>query len=542
MNMLRSISLKNLATISDASMEFEKGLNVITGETGSGKSILVDGLMLAVGARADRSMVRPGEKTASVEAVFVREGGEETVIRREISGAGRSRIFIDDALSTLDDVRNAVQDFVALHSQRSTPVLLKTARQLDILDTFAGVLDLRDKYSKLFSNWKITVARREELTTFLGQSGANRELLMHEISLYEQLNPSVEDYNSLAEQRLKIRKRMEQSMVFQNTLSALQGDNGAVAVLSGLQRSILKEAPGREELIELLSQACISAEEAASLLLAEMSDIDDAPARVSEIDSRLDEYSALIARSGGTVETMVDHGNSLSRELQKYLSAEEEKAKLDGMLPELLKQVTQVAGNLSEKRQAAADKFSEKVVAELKQLNMPHAQFSVQFSTPASSVGADGIQLGSRGAESVVFVFSANMGIPVDSLEAVASGGELSRVALALALVTADSYAASTLVFDEIDAGTGGETANNLAESLLRAASTRQVIVISHLAQIASRAHRHLAVTKGYRSNMPVTAVTVLHNRQQRVSEIARLLGGGAGAEEHAMRLLGGAT
>jgi len=537
--MLRSISLKNLATISDASMEFEKGLNVITGETGSGKSILVDGLMLAIGARADRSMVRPGAKTASVEAVFVRESGDETVIRREISGAGRSRVFIDDALSTLDDVRNAVQDFVALHSQRSTPVLLKTARQLDILDTFAGVQDLRSEYRNLFAGWKTAAARTKELSEFLVQSGANRELLTHEIFLYEQLNPSVEDYNLLTERRGEIRKNMEQSMVFQNTLDALQGDNGVSTVLAGLLRNTLKEVPGREELIELLSQACISVDEAANLLLSEMSDIDDAPARISEIDSRLDEYSALMARSGGTVDSMVDHGNSLSRELQKYLSAEQEKTELDSALPELLKEVTQTADKLSAKRQAAAGRLSEKVVAELKQLNMPYAQFSVQFNAPASSVAAGGIQLGTSGAESVVFMFSANMGIPGDSLEAVASGGELSRVALALALVTADSNAASTLVFDEIDAGTGGETANSLAESLLRAASARQVIVVSHLAQIASRAHRHLAVTKGYSSNMPVTAVAVLRHRQQRVSELARLLGGGAGAEEHAIRLLG---
>ncbi|MCD6588623.1 MAG: AAA family ATPase [Candidatus Fermentibacteraceae bacterium] len=540
MNMLRSITLKNLATISDASMEFEKGLNVITGETGSGKSILVDGLMLAVGARADRSMVRPGAKTASVEAVFVQKNGDETVVRREISGAGRSRVFIDDALSTLEDVRNSVQDFVALHSQRSTPVLLKTARQLDILDTFAGVLDLRDEYRQLFADWKTAAARSEELTAFLGQSSANRELLMHEISLYEQLNPSVEDYNLLTERRGKIRKHMEQSMVFQNTLSALQGDDGVSVILSGLLRNIQKEAPGHEEISELLSQACISADEAANLLLAEMSDIDEAPSQISEIDNRLDNYSALMARSGGTVDSMVDHGNSLSMELRKYQSAEQEKTELDGALPELLKQVIQTAGELSAKRQTAAARLSEKVVAELRQLNMPHAQFSVQFNVPVSSVAAAGIQLGTRGAESAVFMFSANMGIPRDSLEAVASGGELSRVALALALVVADSYAASTLVFDEIDAGTGGETANNLAESLLRAASTRQVIVISHLAQIASRAHRHLAVTKGYSSNMPVTEVTVLHHRQQRISELARLLGGGPGAEEHAMRLLGG--
>lgn len=536
--MLRSITLKNLATISDTSMQFEKGLNVITGETGSGKSILVDGLMLAIGARADKSLVRSGTKTASVEAVFQLPGGDEKLIRREVSAQGRSRVFMDDALSTLEEVRGIVQDFVALHSQRSTPVLLKPVRQMDILDDFAGVLQLRKKYQKVFSEWKTATARSDELRTFLGESNAGLELLLHEISLFDQVDPSIEDYDLLVSQRMQIKKIMEQSTLFQETLDALHGDDGVSSVLTGVLRRIQREAPEREELVELLSQASISVEEASSLVLSDVSDLEDAPVRISGIDSRLDEYSALISRCGGTVQAMIDHRESLSRKLQEYSIVREELKTIEKALPELTEKVLKIAGQLTAKRKAAGRKLSEQSVMEMKCLNMPFAEFSIKFNPPISSTIVEEIHLDSRGAESVLFMFSANKGIPQESLESVASGGELSRVALALALVVADSSSASTLVFDEIDAGTGGETAHNLAESLLRAASSRQIIVVSHLAQIASRAHRHLAVTKTYSEGMPVTTVETLNYRSGQLKELTRLLGGGAGAEDHASKLL----
>ncbi len=539
MLMLRSITLKNLATISDTSLQFESGLNVITGETGSGKSILVDGLMLATGARADKTLVRPGSRTASVEAVFQLPESDEIFVRREISAQGRSRVFIDDALSTLEEAREAVQGFVTLHSQRTTPVLLKPSRQMDILDSFAGAMPLRKKFQQSFAEWKTATARCAELREFLGESGASRELLLHEMSLFDQVDPSIEDYDFLVDQRLRIKKVMEQSALFQETLGAFQGDDGVSAILSGVLRRIQREAPEREELAELVSQASISLEEASSLVLAEISDMEDGPDRISGIDSRLDEYSKLISRCGGTVRSMIEHRESLLSRLQEYRLAEEELKTVENALPELTEKVTETAGQLTAKRKTAGKKLSEQSVTEMKDLNMPFAQFSVQFNPPVSPTIVGGRTLDSRGAESVLFMFTANKGIPQDSLEAVASGGELSRVALALALVIADSGSASTLIFDEIDAGTGGETAHNLAESLLRAASSRQIIVISHLAQIASRAHRHLAVTKTYSDGMPVTTVTELDSRPEQLKELARLLGGGAGAEDHASTLLG---
>ncbi len=541
MLMLRSISLKNLATISDTSMEFGKGLNVITGETGSGKSILVDGLMLAIGARADKALVRPGTKTASVEALFQLPNGEETLIRREISALGRSRVFMDDALSTLEEVRTNVQDYITLHSQRSTPVLLKASRQMDVLDSFAGVMPLRETYLQMFTKWNSANARSRKLKKFLGESNATVELLLHEMSLFDQIEPSLEDYNSLVESRLQVRKTMEQATLFEQSMEALQGDDGVATVLSGLLRRFQREASEREELAELISQATISLDEASNLIMLEISALEDAPVKISGIDSRLDEYSVLISRCGGTIGSVLEHRETLSLRLQEYSDAGEELKSIEAELPGLTAEVRVIAGQLTEKRKAAAGKLAAQSVAEMKKLNMPYAQFGIQFNPPfASPSMVAELQLDSCGAESVQFMFSANKGIPMDSLETVASGGELSRVALALALVVADSSSPATLVFDEIDAGTGGETAHNLAESLLKASHNRQIIVISHLAQIASRAHRHLAVTKTYSEGLPTTLVSVLDSEPEQLKELARLLGGGAGAEHHASLLLGG--
>ncbi len=540
MLMLRSIFLKNLATISDTSMQFANGLNVITGETGSGKSILVDGLMLAIGARADKALVRPGTKTASVEALFQLPNGEETLIRREISAQGRSRVFMDDALSTLEEVRTAVQDYIILHSQRSTPILLKTSRQMDVLDTYAGTMLLREGYLELFTRWNSANARSRKLRKFLGESNATVDLLLHEMSLFDQIDPSLEDYNSLVESRLHVRKTMEQATLFEQSLEALQGDEAVSTVLSGILRRVQREASEREELAELISQALISIDEASSIISSEISDLEDAPVKISGIDSRLDEYSILISRCGGTITSMLDHRETLSLRLSEYSDAEEELKSIEADLPVLTAEVTGAAGQLSLKRKSAAGKLAAQSVTEMKKLNMPFAQFEIQFNPPLLPSLVKEIQLDSLGAESIHFMFSANKGIPVDSLETVVSGGELSRVALALALVVADSSSPATLVFDEIDAGTGGETAHNLAESLLKASHNRQIIVISHLAQIASRAHRHLAVTKTYSEGMPTTMVSVLDSKPEQLRELARLLGGGAGAEDHAALLLGG--
>lgn len=535
---LKSITLKNLATISDTSVEFERGLNVLTGETGSGKSILVDGLMLATGKRADRSLVRPGTRNASVEAVFLDPAGGETIVRREISLEGRSRVFIDDSLSTLDEVRAAVRHFTELHSQRSTPVLLKSARQLEILDDFSGTTGLREAFNAEFIRFRRALSKIEELRAFIRNSSSSREILLHEMNMFLELVPSEQDYGDLTRQEAELRNAARHTVLFGRSVDILQGEEGVSSLLAGVLGGIKRESPGSGAIIDLLEQASIAVNEASSLLAREISTGEDAPGRMAEIETRLDRYSELMSRFGGTLEGVLAAGESLSERLQEFDEAEASLEELVLFAEKASSRLVDMAKELSGKRRRGAEKLSRRVCGEIRSLNMPHASFYVEFRGPVNAISAGGAELGSTGAETVVFMFTANRGIPPDTLESVASGGELSRVALAVALALADSGSASTLIFDEIDSGTGGETAHLLADSLLRAAGSRQIIVISHLAQIASRAHRHMAVEKTISGEMPATVVNHLDTREKRLGELSRLLGGGDGAKAHASRLL----
>lgn len=535
---LKSITLKNLATISDTSLEFERGLNVLTGETGSGKSILVDGLMLATGKRADRSLVRPGTRNASVEAVFLDPAAGETIVRREISLDGRSRVFIDDSLSTLDEVRAAVRHFAELHSQRSTPDLLKSSRQLEIVDDFAGTTGLREAFNGEFTGYRGALSKIERLRSFIQSSASSREILLHEMNMFQELVPSEQDYAELTRRERELRNAARHAVLFGQSEDILQGENGVSSLLTSVLGNIQRESPGSGAIIDLLEQASIAVNEASSLIAREISTGEDAPGMMAEIERRLDRYSELMSRFGGTLEGMLAAGESLSERLREFDDAEASLEELELFAEKASRGLVEMAEELSGKRRRGAEELSRRVCGEIRSLNMPHADFHVEFRDPVKAISVGGAELGSTGAETAVFMFTANRGIPPDTLESVASGGELSRVALALALSLADSGSASTLIFDEIDSGTGGETAHLLADSLLRAAGSRQIIVISHLAQIASRAHRHMAVEKTFSSEMPATVVNHLDTRKKRLGELTRLLGGGDGAAAHAARLL----
>lgn len=536
--MLVSITLRNLATISDASLEFDRGLNVLTGETGSGKSILIDGLMLATGKRADRSMVRPGAKTAFVEAVFSGEDREETMVRREISLKGRSRIFIDDSLATLDDVRDHVRNYVELHSQRSTPDLLRPREQLLRLDRFAGHEALREECCSAFNELKGCIRELEKVEGFLAGSSGNREVLLHEMSLFEEFRPELDDYLNLSRREMEIRSAVTQAELFSRVMESLDGEDGLCSQVHGLRKALMTGSSGNEQLTELLDQAGIALGEASMLVSRKLQEGEEAPELMRPVEERLDGYSRLMARFGGTIESVIEAGRNLRSRLSEYDEAAERKEVLQRSIEELTSRVALLSGRLTAGRKKAGAELSVRAVEEMRSLNMPWAEFTVSLTGLPDGLPVNGRNTGPYGADRAVFMFSANRGMPSDTLDAVASGGEMSRVALALALAMAERASPSTLIFDEIDAGTGGETAHHLAESLLRSSLNRQVIVISHLAQIAARAHRHLAVEKELKGTMPVTTVRNLKAPEARAEELARLLGGGEGARDHARKLL----
>ena len=541
--MLTYLALRNLATISDTTLEFDSNLNVLTGETGAGKSILIDGLLLTLGERADTALVRPGTKLASVEAVFLNSDESELLIRREIRAGGRSRIFINDELTTLEEARKRISGIIDLHSQRSTPALLLRRVQQTAFDEFGGNSNLAGDLSYMYEEYRSLLQRLDDLRENHEKNLESRELIRHELSLIEKLNPSLEDNQSLVSERKDLKASQNSVETLHIIVDAISGDDGIIAALGKFRNELSHTTIELHETIELLDQAEISLSETSSSCNAILGRVDSAPWRLKEIDDRLDAYSELLGRCGGSLERLLQRRRTLLTDLEEYESLERELLDLETMVPDKSKMLHETAERLSISRKSAVKKLQSCVQKELRLLGMPHAVFNVIMHDPPlnRSLTLGGRNICSDGFEIPEFYFSANRGMEPGPLASVASGGEMSRVSLVLKLALASVSQAPTMVFDEIDSGIGGETANLLADSLKRASENRQVIVITHLAQIASKAGRHLAVSKELHDDLPSTRVRVLKDKQNRIAELARLLGGGDAAEEHAEKMLSNA-
>lgn len=538
--MLTSLTLRNLATISDTSVEFGRGLNILTGETGAGKSILIDGLLLALGVRADRGMVRPGASSASVEALFTGSDGSECIVRREVRARGRSRFFINDELSTLEEGKEVISGLVDLHSQDSTPALLSGRAQIRALDEFGGCLGPAESLAGMFRSYSADLERLEELRSGVEAMADRRTLAAHELSLIENLDPSEDDYHRLMEERRELMEVRDGAEVLGRINSGISGDDGILGAISGFRNSLRGSGMDVSEMLELLEQAGIALSEADSRCETILSRIEDAPWRLEEIDSRLDAYSELLGRCGGSLESLLRRRAGLQSELENCHRMEGELEELEERLPERTEKLLALGRELTAMRERAAERLTTEVERELKMLGMPHGIFRVLMKEPQQSRSRtiEGVRIGSDGCLVPEFAFSANPGMDPGPLSSVASGGEMSRVSLVLKLALSTVTQAPTMVFDEIDSGVGGETANLLADSLSRVSGRRQVLVITHLPQIASRADHHLAVSKEMEGGMPVTRVRLLADRDQRVEELSRLLGGGMGAMEHAEKMV----
>ncbi len=320
---------------------------------------------------------------------------------------------------------------------------------------------------------------------------------------------------------------------------SISGDDGILGSLVEFRYSLANSGIETKDVLELLEQADIALTEASSECSSMLSRIDSAPWRIQEIDDRLDAYAFILARCGGTIENLLSRRSQLESELERYDLLEKEHERLQETIPGKADSLYEAATVLSESRKRGAEKLEKSVQKELKLLGMPDAVFLVVMNDPPKnrSLVIGDVSICSDGCEIPEFFFSANPGMKPGPLSSVASGGEMSRVSLVLKLALVSVTQAPTMVFDEIDSGIGGETANLLADSLRRVSEKRQVIMITHLPQIASRAHRHLAVSKEIVDGLPVTSVHALSERSSRVEELARLLGGGRAAMEHAEKM-----
>jgi DNA repair protein RecN (Recombination protein N) len=563
---LRELRIRNLAVIESLTVPFGPGLNVLTGETGAGKSILIDALTLLLGERAQPAeTVRAGAETATIEGVFavprkgplaslLREHGialedGQLIVRRELVRAGRGRVFLNDANATLALVERLGEALVEVHGQHEHQTLLRPSRHLDLLDAFAGLGVLREKLRQRYDEWRTASAELEALRATAREEAGRRDRYREELAGIDAARLRAGEEEELRDERRRLQNagRLAEGAaaayreVYDDAASAVARAGRALAIL----RDLARIDPAVEPTVQALDTAMVQLDETARALRGYRDGIVSDPARLEEIERRLDAIGRLKRKYSESVEGILALRSRIQAELDALGRTEDDEGRLGERVERLRVEMTTRAADLAERREQAAERLEAAAVAELGALDLEGAAFHVRvFREPAGpgelGVGPQGWRVGPRGVDQAEFLFSANPGEEPRPLARVASGGELSRTMLALKVVLAASDAVPVLVFDEVDAGIGGKTADAVGRKLRQVARVRQVLCVTHLPQIAAYADQHFRVEKREGDGRVATVVTVLA-RNDRVREVARMLGGESVTDtslQHALELI----
>jgi DNA repair protein RecN (Recombination protein N) len=552
--MLRELRLKNFAVVESVTVPFASGLNVLTGETGAGKSILVDAILLVRGARAQTDVIRADAETATVEAVFAIDGAGavrgvldeagltaddngEIVVRRELARSGRHRAFVNDSPVTVGLLERVGDVLVEVHGQQEHQRLLEPARQLELLDRFADAEEAGARVEALHAKHRAARAEAERTRGAARDRAQREDLLRFQVGELDAARLRVGEKEELRGELRRV-QHAERFTAGLTEAAALLADAPQSAAERLARAARILHDLGRldaalAEPSEPIEAARIQLDEALGAIRRLRDGIVAEPGRLDAIHERLDALTRLERKYGDGEEAMLRFRDEAGRDLERLERHEEVMAEQERVLGELEAELAAAATALSERRRAAAGRLATQVERALRALGMERAVFEVGLE-PAAEIGA-------RGADRVELRLSTNPGEEVKALARVASGGELSRTMLALKSVLARADRVPTLVFDEVDAGIGGRVASVVAQTLAGAAEGRQVLCVTHLAPIAALAGHHLRVSKSVRGGRTRMAVAPLAG-DERVEEVARMLGGATtttAAREHARDLLG---
>jgi DNA repair protein RecN (Recombination protein N) len=526
--MLRFLRIEHLAVIDALEVEFEPGLNVLTGETGAGKSMLVEAVGLLMGGRASPDLIRTGELQATVQAVLDAPAGlqalRELIVRREITAQGRSRAFADDALVTAAALRDQTAPLVELHGQHEHQTLLDPQSHLAMLDDFAGFAAARDGVAEAFREWRRVQSELDAFQMDAREKAARLDLLSFQVGELEKANlkPGEDEHLETTRRVLSDADRL-QRLCGEAYAALYDSDEAALARLSVVWKRVAELAE-----VDRAFQPHVDARDAIKSQLEELAfalrgygdSIDASPARLQEVEDRLALVERLKRKYGPTLDEAIAARERLNTQLDGLQHADERRAGLESDAHAAREMFVKRAAALSRKRRAGAVDFARRLQELLGELAMGRAQFDMRFAPDAaeSSWTENGIDL----AE---WYFSANAGEEPRPLARIASGGELSRVMLAIRTLAAAGAPGKTLIFDEIDAGIGGRVADVVGKRLRRLGESFQVLCITHLPQIAAAGHAHFQISKSVAHGRTQTRVTRL-NESERVEELARMIGG----------------
>ena len=532
--MLSLLHIENIAVIECAEISFDRGFNVLTGETGAGKSIVIDAISAILGERAYRDMIRTGTQAASVRAVFTgvpelpwfEENGveydSETVIQRQIHLDGKNVCRVNGSLVSVSILRKLGIQLINIHGQHDTASLFDEDNHLTMLDAFADNQQLQADYQEKYT--AVSALRREidRMTMDEGEKLRRMETLRYQIAEIEKAELEPGEDEALEERRKILQNSEKLSDGLNDAAECLYGgedSDGAAGLLAQAEYALsrlVRFSDSFSSLHDRVNDLKYQVQDIAEEVRDARDELSYSADELEQIESRLDVIHKLRRKYGATCGDILEYLEKSKKELDDIEFADDHLERLKGKLKKAEKQAWDAALVLRKNRQETAQKLSERILTELAQLDMPRVQFQCQFQEQ---------ELGSTGADAVAFYMSANAGEALKPLSKVASGGELARIMLAMKNVLAEKDQVETLIFDEVDTGVSGRAAQKVAEKLRSVAAHKQVLCVTHLPQLAALADTHLLIAKTERDGRTYTTVTPL-DLEGRKRELARIIGG----------------
>lgn len=555
--MLHSLHIQNFTIIHELDLEFKSGMTVLTGETGAGKSILIDALLLALGGRADTGVIRKDSERCTITASFDMQelpaaqqwlqehelaSEDDCLLRRVISNDGRSKAFINGQTVPIQLLRELGGLLISIHGQHEHQTLLKPDKQRALLDAYAGHQTLCQQVQEFYGQWRKAQDELLALQTQHEQGTARYELLSYQIQELDKFALQANELVELDQEQRRLASANHLLATCQNTLGLLAENDEAniLNLLNKVQSQLLTIQDIDQQLsstAELINNAVIHIQEAENELRHYLDRVELNPERLVQVEQRLSAIYDLARKHKIAPEKMVDFHQQLRAELNQL---ENHDAHIEQLQQDMIKfgeAYQKTAKQLTQSRKKAAQQLMPLIENSLQQLGMPQGRFVVHFDSNPDD------QFASYGQEKIEFRVSSNPGIAPQPLSKVASGGELSRISLAIHVLTAQKDSTSTLIFDEVDTGIGGGTAEIVGRLLRQLSSTAQVLCVTHLPQVAAQGQQHLQVHKTMDKNITHTQVYVL-DKKAKIQEIARMLGGVKITEQtlaHAKEMVEGA-
>ncbi len=539
--MLTQLTINNFAIVRHLNLELAKGMSVITGETGAGKSIAIDALGLCLGQRTELSMLREGQERAEVCATFQLEAKnpavawlkeqelqdpdnpEECILRRIVNNDGRSKAFINSTPVSANQLKELAQYLIHINGQHASQLLLKNDFQLQTLDNFCAHQTLLTQMNSDYLHWKELQRKLHNFKQQCAENEAKKQLLQYQVDELNQFNLQPNEYAELEENHRRLSGSEQLTTLSQSALQLLSENETVNA-----DRLLYKANQYIDELCELdprykdaqtmLQEALIQVQEASREIQHLSNNIEQDPLLLQQIEQRMGQALQLARKHNVKAEALTEFHRNLKQELNQLIDFSDSEEILIAQEQQAYAQMSATSNALHQSRQQGAAKLAQQVTKSIKQLAMENAEFFIELKTDYDNISA-------LGADTVVFNLRSNLGQPPQPLAKIASGGELSRIALAIQVLTSDKSAVPTLIFDEIDVGISGATANVVGKLLRKLGDKCQVLCVTHLPQVASQGHHHFVVEKLTLDGKTETKMTAL-SQPQRVQALAKLLGG----------------